>query len=288
MSASTPEELLSIAEKKAAATSGWFSSASTKLEEAVELFKAAGNKFRLANRFQEAGDAIMRAAETEYKLGEQDFAANTFYEASKNYKLVRPELAVTALQRATQILVDKGRFRQAADREKAIAELYKADAQDPEKALESYERAGQWYMQENATATASGCFREAATLAAELGQYPKAIERWEEIAKQSLDSALTRYSVKDFYLNAGLCYLAIPDYTAASRALAYYAQTDPTFPPTAEGNFLHSILEAAEHGDLPAFDTRVQEYDRVRRLAGWQATLLKNVRAAMAAGPDLS
>lgn len=26
----------------------------------------------------------------------------------------------------------------------------------------------------------------------------------------SLDSNLTRYSVKDYYLNAGMCYLAIP------------------------------------------------------------------------------
>lgn len=26
----------------------------------------------------------------------------------------------------------------------------------------------------------------------------------------SLDSNLTRYSVKDYYLNAGLCYLALP------------------------------------------------------------------------------
>lgn len=88
-----PEELLKTAEKRASSSGGWFSSGSAKLEEAVELFKAAGNKFRLASRFDEAGQAFMRAAETEIKAGETDYAANTFFEASKSFKMARPERA---------------------------------------------------------------------------------------------------------------------------------------------------------------------------------------------------
>lgn len=91
MSSSSPEELLKTAEKRASSTSGWFSSGSAKLEEAAELFKAAGNKFRLANRFDEAGQAFMRAAETEIKAGEIDYAAITFFEATKCFKMARPE-----------------------------------------------------------------------------------------------------------------------------------------------------------------------------------------------------
>lgn len=91
MSNSTPEELLKAADKRASSSGGWFSSGSGKLEEAAELFKAAGNKFRLANRFDEAGQAFMRAAETEIKAGETDYAANTFFEAHKCFKMARPE-----------------------------------------------------------------------------------------------------------------------------------------------------------------------------------------------------
>lgn len=43
-----------------------------------------------------------------------------------------------------------------------------------------------------------------------MADYKRAIERWEQVAQMSLDSNLTRYSVKDYYLNAGMCYLAIP------------------------------------------------------------------------------
>ncbi len=91
-----------------------------------------------------------------------------------------------------------------------MAELYKNDAADPEKALEAYEQAASWYLQEGANATASGCYREAAQLATDLARFPQAIERWEQVASMSLESNLTRYSVKDYYLNAGMCYLAIP------------------------------------------------------------------------------
>ncbi|CAO1618438.1 unnamed protein product [Parajaminaea phylloscopi] len=289
MASSSPEELLQTAEKRAASTGGFFSfgSSSSKLEEAAELFKAAANKFRLSNRFDEAGHAFMKAAETEIKAGETDYAANTFFEASKCFKMTRPELAVTALTRCRQILVERGRFRQGADREKGIAELYKNEAHDPAKALQSYEQAAEWYIQEGATATASGCYREAAQLATDIGDYKRAIERWEQVAQMSLDSNLTRYSVKDYYLNAGLCYLAIPDYVACGNAMGFYAQSDPSFPSTMEGRFLHSVLEACEAGDVNIFDERVQDYDRTKKIVGWQASLLRNVRKGVVEEPDL-
>lgn len=61
-------------------------------------------------------------------------------------------MAVVALTRSKGILVEAGKFRQAADREKSIAELYRNEANDPRKALASYEQAGEWYNQEGASA----------------------------------------------------------------------------------------------------------------------------------------
>ena len=104
MSTSSAEELLKNAEKKASASGGWFSSAQSKLEEAVELFKAAANKFRIQNRFEEAGNAYMRAAETEVKVGEKDYAANTYFEAHKSFKMSRPERKYTHIPRQTFLL----------------------------------------------------------------------------------------------------------------------------------------------------------------------------------------
>jgi alpha-soluble NSF attachment protein len=49
---------------------------------------------------------------------------------------------------------------------------------------------------------------KAADLAALDGQYTKAIERYEQVAKSSLNSNLTKWSVKDYYFKAEACYLA--------------------------------------------------------------------------------
>jgi alpha-soluble NSF attachment protein len=57
--------------------------------------------------------------------------------------------------------------------------------------------------------TANSCFKDAADLYADLEQYPQAIARYEQVADHSLGSALTKYSVKEYWLRAGLCALAM-------------------------------------------------------------------------------
>jgi alpha-soluble NSF attachment protein len=49
-------------------------------------------------------------------------------------------------------LTKGGRFRQAADREKEIGQIYLQEFNDLHKACESFERAADWYAQEDATA----------------------------------------------------------------------------------------------------------------------------------------
>jgi hypothetical protein len=136
-------------------------------------------------------------------------------------------VAIAALAHTVTFLTQGGRFRQAADREKEIAQIFIQEKQDLAKGCASYERAGEWYAQEDATAyvfvpvilrcwslnflgrTANACFKDAADLHAELENYPAAIARYDQVANGSLGSNLTKYSVKDYWLRAGLCALAM-------------------------------------------------------------------------------
>lgn len=61
-------------------------------------------------------------------------------------------MAIQALSQTVTFLTQSGRFRQAADREKEIAKIYLDDQGDLRKACESFERAGDWYTQEDAGA----------------------------------------------------------------------------------------------------------------------------------------
>ena len=82
-----------------------------------------------------------------------------FQNVSDSVGLVHPRhyvdhvaVAVQALTQTIVHLTSSGRFRQAADREKEIAQIYLQEMNDLRKACESYERAGEWYAQEDATA----------------------------------------------------------------------------------------------------------------------------------------
>lgn len=63
-----------------------------------------------------------------------------------------PTVAVAALQRTIQLYKEKGKFRQAADREKEIAVILAQEGGDLQGALEAYEQAGDLYSSEDAQA----------------------------------------------------------------------------------------------------------------------------------------
>ena len=66
-------------------------------------------------------------------------------------------MAIDAFSHAITNLTKAGRFRQAADREKEIAQIYLNELGDLRKSCESYERAAEWYQQEDATAYVAFC-----------------------------------------------------------------------------------------------------------------------------------
>ena len=68
--------------------------------------------------------------------------------------MLRLPVAIQALSQTITHLTKAGRFRQAADREKEIGQIYLQEQNDIQKACESFERAGEWYAQEDAQAYA--------------------------------------------------------------------------------------------------------------------------------------
>ncbi len=169
-SKSPAQTLLEKADKKANSSTGWFSSSSTKFEEAGDLYQQAANSFKLEKLFREAGDAFSKEAECREKCNETNDAANAWWNAAKAYKRGHPDrtlincscsiftkhslhqVAVQALSQTVTHLTQAGRFRQAADREKEIAQIYLQEQNDLRRACESFERAGEWYIQEDAIA----------------------------------------------------------------------------------------------------------------------------------------
>ncbi|KAF9457055.1 vesicular-fusion protein SEC17 [Collybia nuda] len=289
MPAKSPAQVLfDKADKKANSSGGWFSSSSSKFEEAGDLYQQAANSYKLEKLFKEAGDAFSREAECREKCKEQNEAANAWWNAAKAYKRGFPDLAIQALTQTIIHLTQTGRFRQAADREKEIGQIYLQESNDLRKACESMVRAGDWYAQEDATATANACYKDAADLHADLDEYPQAIARYEQVADHSLASTLTKYSVKEYWLKASLCALAMGDIVTAKRNMIKYSNQDATFTATREAKFVNALVEAVEAGDQESFTGAVVEFDQVTKLDNWKTGMLLKIKRGIQDEPGLT
>ncbi|EGG09431.1 uncharacterized protein MELLADRAFT_71234 [Melampsora larici-populina 98AG31] len=288
---SAANDTLAKADRKlTSSTSSFFGfggTSTSKLEEARELYQSAANQFKLEKKWKESGDAFCKSAECSLKLGEKDDASNEFWSASKSYNKSNPELSIGCLRHTVEILIEKGRFRQAADRQKDIARIFQQDSGDLQGALDAFLQAGEWYSQEDAHATANGCFKDAADIAAQLEQYSIAIENFELVARNSLSSPLTRYSVKEYLFKAALCHLCTGDIVSSKRALENYGELDPNFTQQREYKFLCSIMDSIESGDQESYTNHVAEFDSMLKLDAWKTTILLKIKRSIQEEPGL-
>ncbi|KAJ8769464.1 hypothetical protein K2173_002954 [Erythroxylum novogranatense] len=266
------EEFEKKAEKK---LSGWGLFGS-KYEDAADLFDKAGNSYKLAKSWDKAGATYIKLANCHVKLDSKHEAAQAYVDAAHCYKKTSTSEAISCLAQAVDMFCDIGRINMAARYYKEIAELYESEA-NIEKSMEFYEKAADFFQNEEVTTSANQCKQKVAQFAAQLEQYPKAIEIYEEIAKQSLGNNLLKYGVKGHLLNAGICHLCKGDVIAITNALERYQEMDPTFSGR-EYNLLADIAAAIDEEDVAKFTDVVKEFDSMTPLDSWKTTLLLRVK----------
>ncbi|KAK6296428.1 hypothetical protein J4Q44_G00325700 [Coregonus suidteri] len=102
-----------------------------------------------------------------------------------------------------------GRFTIAAKHHISIAEIFETELVDIEKAIAHYEQAADYYKGEESTSSANKCLLKVATYVAQLEQYQKAIEIYEQVGTNVMDSTLLKYSAKDYFFKAALCHFCV-------------------------------------------------------------------------------
>ncbi|KAI1376107.1 TPR-like protein [Hypoxylon crocopeplum] len=291
--AGDPRALLQKADKTLAGASSGFSffgGREEKYQNAADLYIEAANAFRIQKMNREAGQAFEKAAAVQNKqLNEPDDAANTLVDAFKVYRKENPEDAVRCLDFAVNQYCKKGNFRRAAQHKENMGEVFENEVGDTKRALECYESAAGWYEGDNAAALANKLWLKVADIAALEGDYYKSIEQYEKVASASINNNLMRYSVKDYFLKAGVCHLATGDMVATNRALEKYRDMDPTFPSTREYQLLADLAAAVEAGDQDQFTDKLFQFDQMSKLDKWKTTILVRVKNSIEeAGEDFS
>jgi len=276
---SSAEEWIEKAEKKM--KPGLFGNilggGSTKFEDAAEYYSKAANIYKMSKKYDQSGDAFVKAAECFLRVPSKHEAATNYLQAASMFKKNSMADAVNAYKTGIELYTDEGRFSIAAKHQKELAELYESEL-GHEHAIEAYKTAADWYEGENSSSAANTCLLKVAQYAAQLEKYDQAIEVYEEVARKSLDNNLTKWSVKDYFFKAILCYLCSTDVVSARRQIEKYQEMDYSFGSQRECKFLLEIIAAYENYDVEAFTQAVVDYDTVSKLDPWKTTILLRIK----------
>jgi len=256
-----------------------FGRKSEKYENAADLYIQAANGFRMAKKGGEAGAAFEKAGSIQLdKLNEPDDFANTMTDAFKAYRKDSPEDAARCLQIAIAHYASKGNFRRAATNKQNLAEHFEVEIKDNARAAAAYEEAASWYESDNAEALANKLWLKTADLLALNGEYYKAIELYERVAKSSVQNNLMKWSVKEYLLKAGICSLATGDMVGVNAALERYRDLDNSFSQQREHQLLVDLAEAFKEGDQEMFADKLFQYDQMSKLDKWKTSILLEVK----------
>ncbi|KAM7526562.1 hypothetical protein LguiA_016464 [Lonicera macranthoides] len=267
-------------EKKADKKIGGWGLFGSKFEDASDFYQKAANSFKLAKSWDRAGSVNIKLADCYLKLDSKHEAASAYVDAAKCYKKTSTKQAITCLDQAVNMFVAIGRLNMAGRYCKEIGDLYEQE-KNIEKAIVYFERSADLFQSEEATTSANQCNQKVAQFSAQLGDYPKAIAIYEDIARQSLNNNLLKYGVRGHLLNAGLCQLCKGDVVAITNALERYQDLDPTFSRTRECKFLADLACAIDEEDVAKFTEVVKEFDSMTCLDAWKTTLLLKVKEAL-------
>uniref|UniRef100_A0A8C6TZC4 N-ethylmaleimide-sensitive factor attachment protein, beta b n=1 Tax=Neogobius melanostomus TaxID=47308 RepID=A0A8C6TZC4_9GOBI len=299
-------QLMADADKKVKSTGsflgGMFGGGSHKVEDACEMYCRSANMFKMAKNWNgacfrqhliicstryvtassfpcspAAGAAFCKAARLHMQLQNKHDSAVSFIDAGNAYKKSDPNEAIKCLNAAIDIYTDMGRFTIAAKHHISIAEIYESELVDMEKAIAHYEQAADYYKGEESNSSANKCLLKVGAYCAQLEQYQKSIEIYEQVGANVMDNPLLKYSAKEYFFKASLCHFIV-DELNAKIAIEKYEEMFPAFSDSRECKLLKKLLEAHEEQNIEAFTEAVKEFDSISRLDQWHTTLLLRIK----------
>ncbi|XP_035473547.1 N-ethylmaleimide-sensitive factor attachment protein, beta b isoform X1 [Scophthalmus maximus] len=248
-----------------------------KVEEACEMYCRAANMFKMTKNWSAAGNAFCKAARLHLQLQNKHDCATSFIDAGNAYKKSDPNEAIKCLNASIDIYTDMGRFTIAAKHHISVAEILESDLVDIEKAIAHYEQAADYYKGEESNSSANKCLLKVGAYCAQLEQYQKAIEIYEQVGASTMDNPLLKYSAKEYFFKASLCHFIV-DELNAKIAVEKYEEMFPAFSDSRECKLLKKLLEAHEEQNSEAFTEAVKDFDSISRLDQWHTTLLLRIK----------
>lgn len=100
------------------------------MNEAIENYQNAGNLFRKAKNWYQAGKAFSEAAKLLLEPGKRFIAGTNYVNAFRCYRKSDKQQAINCLMHAIDIFADIGRFSLAAESHQTLADMYEHEMKD--------------------------------------------------------------------------------------------------------------------------------------------------------------
>ena len=100
----------------------------------------------------------------------------------------------------------------AAKHHQTVAELFEDNVANMETVIQHYQIAADYFKGEESTSSANKCLVKVAQYNATMEKYDKAVQIYEQIATDCIQSNLLKYAAKDYFFKALLCHLCIGNY----------------------------------------------------------------------------
>eukprot|EP01096_Ripella_sp_DP13-Kostka_P005548 TRINITY_DN1895_c0_g1_i1.p1 TRINITY_DN1895_c0_g1~~TRINITY_DN1895_c0_g1_i1.p1 ORF type:complete len:294 (+),score=143.70 TRINITY_DN1895_c0_g1_i1:51-932(+) len=266
--------LAHVAEAEKKKKGGWFSG--PRFDEASESYSAAANCMKMAKNLEKAAEYFEAAAVCSIQSNNKYEGASLYVKAGECSKS-NPKRKAAFYLKAIELYSEEGRFTTAAKYHKELAESFE-EAGDIDNAIVHFEAAAELYDGDSSEAHGNQCKLKVAHLAAEKGDYKKAIGIFEETATQSLNNRIRKYNVKEYYLKAGICYLCLGDTVALRNALNRYRAQDYTFASQRESALLDKLIAAVDDFDSDEFSRALGEFNSISPMDNWKVDRLVKVK----------
>lgn len=257
----------------------WFLGKNKYVESNSNFIKAA-HLYKLEKNWSQAALSYQQSAECQIKLKNDYEASVSYINSAHCYRNIpnSHNMIIYNIECAVRLLEQQKKFCICAKYCIEIANIYEFIF-NYENAIDYLQRAIHFYNSEGITNNLSK--QKIAELYSHLGNYNKAITIFEELARDSLNSNVKRFMIKEYFMRALLILVCVDEKFEAMCALEKYKSMDVTFAESKECVFMTKLIDAYAHGNLIEFTKIVYEYDSISNLDDWIVTILLKIKSAI-------
>ena len=193
----------------------------------------------MTKEWELAGDAFCRAADCMLKSNSNGIAVSSYlYNAAFCYRKVIKNKVLNCLRRSSQILMNLGKFSQAARNIKEMAEI-EEENMNVDETMALYLEAAEIFESENENPQMINCLQKVAQLKSSrnVAKYEDAVQIYERLAFNSIDNNCLNGKSRNIYFKLDYARLAMNDAIGTERALNNYGDRDASFTTSREGIF---------------------------------------------------